>query len=416
MSAPDPVPAASPLSLFAGLGVELEYMIAHRDSLAILPVTDEVIRAASGEYVASFARGPMEWSNELALHVIELKTNGPAPALAGLSENFQREIRELNAILGSLNGRLLPTGMHPWMDPLRETRLWPHDYSPVYEAFNRIFGCQGHGWSNLQSLHLNLPFADDAEFARLHAAIRLLLPLLPALAASSPILDGAPGPCLDNRLEVYRTNCARIPSITGQVIPEPAWSRAEYEDRILQTIYRELASLDPEKTLQEEWVNARGAIARFDRQTIEIRVLDVQECPQADLAIAGVVISVLRALVDEKWSTLGSQQSFSTETLAALLQATIQQADQAVIANPDFLRVLGCRASSLTARELWRDLLDRLSPTDIPHPEALDIILRKGCLARRILQATGQHPDRSRLLDVYRALADCLENGALYTP
>jgi hypothetical protein len=31
--------------------------------------------------------------------------------------------------------------------------------------------------------------------------------------------------------------------------------------------------------LRHEWVNARGAIARFDRSAIEIRVLDVAECP-----------------------------------------------------------------------------------------------------------------------------------------
>ena len=40
-------------------------------------------------------------------------------------------------------------------------------------------------------MHVNLPFADDAQFARLHAAIRLVLPLLPALAASSPIAEGS---------------------------------------------------------------------------------------------------------------------------------------------------------------------------------------------------------------------------------
>ena len=76
---------------------------------------------------------------------------------------------------------LLPGGVHPWMDPSKETRLWPHEYNEVYRSFDRIFGCAGHGWSNLQSTHLNLPFADDDEFGRLHAAIRAILPLLPAL-------------------------------------------------------------------------------------------------------------------------------------------------------------------------------------------------------------------------------------------
>jgi len=38
--------------------------------------------------------------------------------------------------------------------------------------------------------------------------------------------------------------------------------------------------------LQNEWLNSRGAIARFERDTIEIRVLDSQETPAAELAIA----------------------------------------------------------------------------------------------------------------------------------
>ena len=55
----------------------------------------------------------------------------------------------------------MPGGAHPWMDPARETRLWPHEDNEIYEAFDRIFGCTGHGWSNLQCVHLNLPFDDD---------------------------------------------------------------------------------------------------------------------------------------------------------------------------------------------------------------------------------------------------------------
>ena len=50
-------------------------------------------------------------------------------------------------------------------------------------------------------------------------------------------------------------------------------------------MYDDIAPLDPDAVLQHEWLNARGAIARFDRNTIELRVLDVQECPRADLAI-----------------------------------------------------------------------------------------------------------------------------------
>ena len=73
----------------------------------------------------------------------------------------------------------------------------------------------------------------------------------------------------------------RVPSVAGQVIPEPVCSRDDYEREILRPhLSRSSRRYDPEGVLRHEWLNARGAIARFDRNTIEIRVLDVQECPR----------------------------------------------------------------------------------------------------------------------------------------
>src|SRR5262249_61795186 len=37
-------------------------------------------------------RGAFAWSNELARHVVEIKTNGPAPRLSGLAHGFAGEI------------------------------------------------------------------------------------------------------------------------------------------------------------------------------------------------------------------------------------------------------------------------------------------------------------------------------------
>src|SRR5690606_13900663 len=209
--------------------------------------------------------------------------------------------------------------MHPWMDPHTEMKLWPHEFSPVYEAFNRVFDCRGHGWANLQSMHVNLPFAGDEEFGRLHAAIRLVLPILPALAASSPIMDGRLTGLMDTRLEVYRHNARRVPEVSGQVIPERAFTQADYDAQIFAPLYAAIEPLDSEGVLRDEFLNARGAIARFSRGSIEIRLLDVQECPQADLAICRAVVAVLEALVGERWTSVSEQQSFEVAPLAELL-------------------------------------------------------------------------------------------------
>jgi gamma-glutamyl:cysteine ligase YbdK (ATP-grasp superfamily) len=407
------VSPASRHPLFSRFGVELEYMIVDGQSLSVRPIADELLCPSAGNLSGEVDRGEIGWSNELVAHVVELKVSEPAPTLESLPAHFQSNIREVNSLLAPLGARLMPAGMHPWMDPETETRLWPHEYGEVYRAFDRIFGCRGHGWANLQSTHLNLPFAGDDEFARLHAAIRLVLPILPALSASSPIVEGRITGLLDNRLEVYRTNSRKIAGVAGRVIPEAAFSQAAYMAQILEPLYAEIAPHDPERVLQHEWLNARGAIARFSRNTIEIRVLDVQECPQSDLAICAAVVAMLRALISERWSPLALQQATAVEPLASVFLTTIRSADEAVIYDDEYLRLFGYPGDSCTVGELWEHLfaaLPDLTAETSPWREPLTTIVDEGPLARRILEAL---PDND-LETVYEELCRCLEEGEIF--
>jgi len=409
-----------PVGLFEAYGVELEYMIVDARSLSVAPAADWVLRTATPDngagdtHPSDVPRGPATWSNELVLHLLELKTTDPAPSLASLGDLFAREVTAVNELLARRGARLMPSGMHPWMDTRTETRLWPHESSEIYSAFDRIFDCRRHGWANVQSVHLNLPFADDDEFARLHAAVRLLMPIMPALAAASPIVESHLTGYLDTRLVHYREHAGRIPSMGGSVIPETVSTREEYERNILKPIYEELAPHDPDGILgAHEWLNARGAIARFDRNTIEIRVLDMQECPRADLAICAAAVAVLQALVAERWISFREQQSQPLESLVSILDATIRDADRAVIADREYLRAFGFSdIAACTAGELWRTLVETVVAADNPlwaeFREPIELILTKGPLARRILDAVGNDTTQQRIVGVYRRLCDCL--------
>ncbi|NQV26140.1 MAG: glutamate--cysteine ligase [Rhodopirellula sp.] len=413
---------ASPLHLFDAVGVELEYMIVDDQRLNVSPMTDRLFQQVAGEIVSDIEHDDIDWSNELVSHVVELKTARPAKSLDGLVERFQKHVQTINGELKSFGGRLLPTAMHPWMDPFNEMHLWPHDSHEIYAAFNRIFDCRGHGWANLQSMHLNLPFCGDRkpddEFGRLHAAIRLVLPLLPAIAASSPIMDAKRTGLLDNRLEVYRTNARRLKSVVGCVIPEPVFTRGEYQQQIFEPMFAEIAPYDPAGVLRDEFLNARGAIARFSRGSIEIRVIDIQECPAVDLAVAQATVAVLKSLVSERWSALAEQQSLPVEPLHEVFLATLRDADEAVISNPDYLKLLGWKGSSaVRAIDLWQDLICRseVSVTnDSTGIDPLQIILDSGPLARRLTDALPDEPSHEELLMVYRELADCLATGRVF--
>jgi gamma-glutamyl:cysteine ligase YbdK (ATP-grasp superfamily) len=399
---------------FAGYGIELEYMIVDRDSLAVRPVADALLPMLQVRRRPSAA---LDWSNELVRHVIETKNVAPTPALATLPALFADDLRCANALLAPMNARLMPTAMHPWMDPLTETVLWD-DATDVYRTYDRIYGCRGHGWANLQSMHINLPFADDGEFARLHAAIRLVLPVLPALAASSPIAEGVATGSMDYRLDAYFAICARTPSVAGEIIPDTVESRAEYEARILAPMYAEIVPHDPAGVLRHEWLNSRGAIPRFDRNAIEIRLVDVQECPLADVSIAAAVVTVVQWLYAERSASLVDQQALETGALARVLRATIRGAEDAVVDDAGYLRALGIRADRCSAGDVWRALLDACardaSLAGTWWQPALDAILERGPLARRILRATGERPSRRKLRDVYEVLCDCLRDGRMF--
>ncbi|SNS35299.1 Gamma-glutamyl:cysteine ligase YbdK, ATP-grasp superfamily [Noviherbaspirillum humi] len=412
------------LPAFSGYGIELEYMIVNRQTLDVMPIADQVLRLGAGRPASEVRRGPMGWSNEFVLHVIEVKNLAPMTALNALPDLFLRETAHINQLLQAFDACLMPGAMHPWMDPRSETRLWPHENDAIYNAYARIFDTSTHGWANLQSMHINLPFADDDEFARLHAAVRLALPLLPALAASSPVADGNVSGCLDYRMQVYCRNADELPSIAGKVVPETVSSEADYQRLILAPMYRDIAPHDPDGVLQEEWLNSRGAIARFDRNAIEIRVIDTQECPRADLAVAAAAVHLVRRLYDAGADRLAELQAIPTDELAALLQACIRDADQTVIRHKPYLALMGVDEAECSAGALWRHVLaDVLDPQRVPRPGSgtawaapLAHILEHGPLARRLMLAIGTDASRAHLAGVYRELCACLAEDRLFFP
>ncbi|HKK68296.1 MAG TPA: glutamate-cysteine ligase family protein, partial [Bacteroidales bacterium] len=328
-------------------------MIVDRKSLNVLPVCDELLRKVTGEITSDFENGKIAWSNELVNHVVELKTNGPAKTRIGLHKYFHDNVLQINHFLREFDAQLLPGGAHPWMNPHTETRLWQHEYNEIYNLYNRIFDCRGHGWSNLQSSHINLPFNGDDEFGRLHAAIRMVLPVIPAIAASTPFLDGRLTGYHDSRLEAYGHNQEKIPSIAGVIIPEAVFNKEDYHRKIFDPIVCDIAPFDKEKVLDKHFLNSRGAISRFDRGAIEIRVVDNQESPLADLAIVDAITGLIRLTVEGAFSPFEEQIKWHEDRLAAIFRETIRQSGGTIIEDSAYLEFWGCGQKRMPATELW---------------------------------------------------------------
>lgn len=400
-------------ALFEVLGIEIEYMLVDKNTLDVKPISDVLLESLAGHQANHCELGDIELSNELVMHVIEFKNNGPRSPKEPIANHFQQALIQLQPLLNQHQIQLLPTGAHPWMNPLAETIRWPHGNQSIYQQYDTIFNCEGHGWANLQSMHINLPFANDEEFAALHSVVRILLPLLPALAASTPIIERQLTGYQDTRLVYYEKNQQKIPSISGDIIPEVISSPAHYQEQVLAPMYRDIRPYDPQGLLQYEWLNSRGAIPKFDCNALEIRLVDTQECVDADIAIARAVHAILN-----NWHNTSEHHQHRpcpTKMLKGVYDHAVKTGLSTPIEHAELFTQWQLPKRNMTIRNVWATLIERVSHMlDQPSQRALEHILHHGNLSERIVQACQKDFGKTNLRQVYQKLADCLLKNQLF--
>lgn len=239
------------------------------------------------------------------------------------------------------------------------------------------------------------------------------MPLLPALCASSPILDKKVTKYLDARLWYYGENQKKIPSITGRVIPEQVFTEGDYNNLIYKEIAKDIAPFNKDNLLDPIWVNSRGAMARFDRGSIEIRVMDIQECPSVDIAIQYFVIESLRLLVGEKICSYQAQRNLETETLEEIFTETIYLGTEATVYDHWYYRLFDVDGVCLV-RDLIQKLLNTIGSK--PWTPTIEAILRHGNLATRILSDLKGKPDNGSVQKTWKRLGDCLQTDTMFIP
>lgn len=394
------------LKLFEGYGIESEYMIVNKYDLNIEHFTEKVLTQKNkGVLIDEVEAGAVCWSNELVDHVIEIKCNGPRPELKQIELDFYESVKEINSMLESKNAVLMPTAMHPFMSPDHEMKLWPHGQKNIYNKYHEIFSCTGHGWSNLQSVHINLPFKDEKEFEKLHAAVRLVLPFISYLSASSPVVENSWGEVPDNRLKFYEKNQAKVPSIVGSVVPEALFSFKDYKNK-LEEIYSDISKYDPDKILQHQWLNSRGAIVKFDVQAIEIRLMDIQESPYMDFSLVCFIVEWIKSLVSEKLMTLEEQKNCETSLLKLIYDKANLYEDSEI--SSQYTSKYNSKVSGNNYKDWLSNLYLFLKPEIDPHyHKGIDIILSHGNLSKRIKKRSV----KENLKSIYNNLINTLSEN-----
>jgi gamma-glutamyl:cysteine ligase YbdK (ATP-grasp superfamily) len=300
------------------------------EELNALPVVDKIIKDFHGRIVNFVELSNFTFGKEIQLHVMEIKSNMPFRSPENFEETMQAAVLALADFLESKYGaHLLGAGMHPLLK-LEETGVWPHRHKKIYQAYSKVFNLSQHGWLNIQSFQLNIPYSNQESAIFMHNMLSEICAYLPAISASSPIYEGEFGENVDNRLHFYMLNQKEVPSVTGDVIPEYVSSFKQYEKEIIERYSLDLAHAGVDECLlYKDWVNSRGAIFRFDRKAIEIRVMDEQECVKSDVALSCFIRALLRGFMERKAEFLPH------EILVKDFNSVIKMGLEAKVAHPN---------------------------------------------------------------------------------
>ncbi len=388
------------------MGPEHEFSIVD-DCLRAIPFADKVIKDYCGKIMNFVELPKFTFGKEMQLHVMEIKANQPFQSPLAFEKTMQNAVETLSSFLQKkYRANLLGTGMHPLIK-LNETGVWPHRHKKIYDEYAKIFNLKQHGWLNIQSFHLNLPYQKETDGVLLHNLLANICPYLPAVAASSPIYEGAFGENVDNRLAFYKINQLGVPSVSGDVVPEYISSFDMYRKDVIGRYSRDLEKAGaPESLLFKEWVNSRGVIFRFDRAAIEVRVMDEQECIKSDVALSCLVRATLRGLMSAEPNFLPHNllvEDFNS-VLANGLSSHVQ--------NPH----------GPTARHVCKYFLDiatiNATEEEKPYLQLIKKRIDNGSLSdviRREVEKKSQHTDlMEAIVDVYSTLIKCLATNQPY--
>ncbi len=388
------------------MGPEHEFSIVD-DELKPLPIADKVLKHLKGRITNTVTMPRYTYGKELQLHVLEMRPNAPFKSPREFEETMQDSVLTINHRLHrSFKATMLGTGMHPLLK-LEQTSIWSHRDRRIYEAYGRIFDLNRHGWLNIQSYQLNLPYANEREGVLLHNYLAIISAYLPAIAASSPIYEGAFGKTVDNRLAFYANNQKEIPSIAGDVVPEYTYSFRQYKNDVIGTYSADLAEAGSDKILLNmEWVNSRGVIMRFGRRAIELRVMDEQECIKSDVALSCFVFCLAKAMIRKR------ENLYDHQMLVNDFNSVVRRGLEAKVHNP----------YGPTARNVLTYFLhladDNATPEESSYLRLVKKRIEHGSLSDLIRRAVFKESKKTNLkeaiITVYSSLIECLLNNEPY--
>jgi glutamate---cysteine ligase / carboxylate-amine ligase len=250
------------------VGVEEEFSILHPETLDLVPRFDE-LRAAAEDDRLLFE----SITGELIASEIEIISGIGGDLADALARQRERRGR-LFALAEARGAALGATGTHPWADYREQAIIDTEHYRRVEEGLKYV------AWrNNTFSLHVHLGVRDADRAVRACDRLRPVLPLLLAISANSPYLDGRDSGLHSARTQSFTKSFPRcgIPDAFGGW---PAY-RAYIEFLIRTRSIVEFTQV---------WWSVRP---HFSFGTVEVRICDAQASAQESDALVALMVACI---------------------------------------------------------------------------------------------------------------------------
>jgi carboxylate-amine ligase len=248
------------------VGIEEEFSILDPVTLELRPRFEELRDAAAGDELLSESI-----TGELISSEIEIISGAGADLHDALARQRERR-RRLFALAAAHGAALGATGTHPWADYRSQPIIDTEHYRRVEEGLKYV------AWrNNTFSLHVHLGVKGIDRAVRACDRLRPVLPLLLAISANSPYLDGRDSGLHSARTQSFTKSFPRcgVPDAFGGW---PAYR--EYIEFLLAT--RSIVEFT------QVWWSVRP---HFSFGTLELRICDAQATAQESEALAALIVA-----------------------------------------------------------------------------------------------------------------------------
>lgn len=249
------------------VGLEEEFAILDPHSLDLAPRFEELRdRAIENDRLLADAI-----TGELISSEIEI-VSGRGLNLADAIARQREHRRRLFALVSAASAALGSTGTHPWADYRHQTIIDTDHYRRVEEGLKYV------AWrNNTFSLHVHVGLRDIDRAVRVCDRLRPVLPLLLAVSANSPYVDGRDSGLHSARTQTFTRNFPRCG------VPDAFGGWPAYRDYI-ELLMRTRSIVE----FTQVWWSIRP---HFQFGTVEVRICDAQSTALESEALASLIVA-----------------------------------------------------------------------------------------------------------------------------